>query len=104
MATATKTTGSQFEGLLAPRKRPLAESAPVGPEVTAPKSRPSAAKSEPAKSTAKSKNKDYQARTLYLRKKTYTDCDYLLKNIDDPRDMSELVEDLLTEFIAKSKR
>lgn len=106
MATATKTTGSQFEGLLTPRKRPQpdeSESTPVEANDTAPRSRPSAAKGE-TKSLAKSKDDAYQGRTFYVRKKTYAECDYMLKTSDDPRDMSDLAEDLLTAWLAKEAK
>jgi len=106
MATATKTTGSQFEGLLAPRKRPQpdeSESTPNEANDTAPKSRPSAPKGE-TKSLAKSKDDAYQGRTFYVRKKTYAECDYMLKTSDDPRDMSDLAEDLLTAWLAKEAK
>ena len=106
MATATRTTGSQFDGLLAPRKRPKteeAETATVGTDDTAPRSRPPAAKSE-AKSLAKSKDDAYQGRTFYVRKKTYAECDYVLKSNDDPRDMSDLAEELLTAWLAKEAK
>jgi len=105
MATATKTTGSQFDGLLAPRKRPQpeAETAPVGTDDTAPESRPSAAKSE-TRSLAKSKDDAYQGRTFYVRKKTYAECDYVLKRNDDPRDMSDLAEELLTAWLIKEAK
>lgn len=106
MATATKTTGSQFDGLLAPRKRPQPdepETTPVGRNDTAPKSRPSAAKSG-AKSLAKSKDDSYQGRTFYVRKKTYAECDYVLRSNDDPRDMSDLAEELLTAWLAKEAK
>lgn len=83
---ANKSSGSQFEGLLlTPRQRSQAEK-------------------PPARSLAKSRDREYKPRTLYLRKKTYTECDYFLKYNEDPRDMSELVEELLGEFLAKSKR
>ena len=103
MATATKTTGSQFDGLLAPRKRPQPEesqAAPVDTDDTAPKSRPPAAKKE-TRSLAKSKDDTYQGRTFYVRKKTYADCDYALRSNDDPRDMSDLAEELLSAWLTK---
>ena len=107
MATASKITGSQFEGLLAPRKRPQPEepeAAPVDTNDSAPRSRPSAAKSE-TKSLAKSKDDAYQGRTFYVRKKTYAECDYVLKSNDDPRDMSDLAEELLSAWlITEAKR
>ena len=106
MATATKTTGSQFDGLLAPRKRAQPEEAqatPVDTDDTAPKSRPSAAKKD-TKSVAKSKDDAYQGRTFYVRKKTYADCDYALRSNDDPRDMSDLAEELLSAWLTKEAK
>jgi hypothetical protein len=106
MATATKTTGSQFDGLLAPRKRPQPEQAertPVGTDDTTPSSRSPAAKSG-TKSLAKSKDDAYQGRTFYVRKKTYAECDYVLRSNDDPRDMSDLAEELLTLWLAKDAK
>ena len=105
MATATKTTGSQFDGLLAPRKRaqPEEPQAPDGTDDTAPKSRPPAAKKD-TKSIAKSKDDAYQGRTFYVRKKTYADCDYALRSNDDPRDMSDLAEELLSAWLTKEAK
>ncbi len=106
MATATKTTGSQFDGLLASRKRPQPEepkAAPVDTDDTAAKSRPSAAKKE-TKSLAKSKDDAYQGRTFYVRKKTYADCDYALRSTEDPRDMSDLAEELLSAWLTKETK
>ena len=106
MATATKTTGSQFDGLLSPRKRAQLEepeAPPVGTDDTASKSRPPAAKKE-TKSLAKSKDDAYQGRTFYVRKKTYADCDYALRSNDDPRDMSDLAEELLSAWLTKEAK
>ncbi len=106
MATVTKTTGSQFDGLLAPRKRPLAEepeAAPVGANDTASKSGRPAAKSG-TKSLAKSKDTTYQGRTFYVRKKTYAECDFVLRSNDDPRDMSDLAEELLSAWLIKNAK
>lgn len=50
---------------------------------------------------AKSKNPLFRPATFYVRKKTYAECDYQLRNDDDPRDMSELIEDLMTRFLAE---
>lgn len=102
MATATKTSGSQFDGLLAPRKRSQPEepqAAPVGADDTAPITRPAA-----AKSLAKSKDDAYQGRTFYVRKKTYAECDYVLKSNDDSRDMSDLAEELLSTWLTKEAK
>ena len=106
MATATKTTGSQFDGLLAPRKRPKLEephAAPIDTDDTAPKSRPPAARKE-IRSIAKSKDDAYQGRTFYVRKKTYADCDYALRSNEDPRDMSDLAEELLSAWLTKEAK
>jgi hypothetical protein len=106
MATATKTTGSQFDGLLAPRKRPRPEEpelASIGTDNTAPNSRTAAAKPG-TKSVAKSKDDAYQGRTFYVRKKTYAECDYVLRSNDDPRDMSDLAEELLSAWLIKEAK
>ncbi|MGI4831582.1 MAG: hypothetical protein ACRYFU_25875 [Janthinobacterium lividum] len=106
MATTTKTTGSQFDGLLAPRKRLQLEEPEAAPVVTddmAPKSRPPAAKSG-TKSLAKSKDNAYQGRTFYVRKKTYAECDYVLRSNDDSRDMSDLAEELLSTWLTKEAK
>lgn len=103
MATATKPTGSQFDGVLAPRKRPQVEQpelTQVGPDDAVSKSRPSASKSK-AKSQAKSKDDAYQGRTFYVRKKTYLNCSHFLEINDDPRDMSDLAEELLSAWLTK---
>ncbi len=106
MATATKTTGSQFDGLLAPRKRPQPEepeASSVGTTDAAHTSRPPTAKSG-TKLLAKSKDDTYQGRTFYVRKKTYAECDYVLRSNDDPRDMSDLAEELLSAWLTKEAK
>lgn len=51
---------------------------------------------------AKSKDPNFRPSTLYLRKKTLAECEYRLKTTDDPRDMSELVEELMAGWLGKS--
>ena len=54
----------------------------------------------PAKATlAKSKDPNFRPSTLYLRKRTLADCEYRLKTTEDPRDMSELVEELMAGWL-----
>ena len=53
---------------------------------------------------AKSKDPNFRPSTLYLRKKTLADCEYSLKTTDDPRDMSELVEELMAGWLGKSAK
>ena len=105
MATATKPTGSQFDGVLAPRKRTQVaepDSTPIATDDAAPNGQPSATKSKEKKSQkAKSKDDAYQGRTFYVRKKTYVNCSHQLESHDDRRDMSDLAEELLTAWLAK---
>lgn len=104
MAIATKPTGSQFDDVLAPRKRTQVEepeSAPIATDNITPKSQPSAAKSKEKSQKAKSKDSAYQGRTFYVRKKTYVNCSHQLESNDDQRDMSDLAEELLTAWLAK---
>jgi hypothetical protein len=91
MPVATKTTGSQFDAILTKRKQPTSES-----EV--------AAKGDSARRSrlAKSKDPNFRAATLYLRKKTLAECEYRLKSTEDSRDMSELVEELMTAWLSGS--
>jgi hypothetical protein len=53
---------------------------------------------------AKSKDPNFRPSTLYLRKKTLAECEYRLKTTDDPRDMSELVEELMAGWFGKSAK
>ena len=89
MPTATKTTRSQFDGLPAHHKKQAASPGSGEDKTTTDKPK------------AKSKNPDYRAATLYLRKKTLTEAEYKLKSMDDERDMSELAEDLMAAWLAK---
>ena len=91
MPTATKPSGSQFDGLLAPRKKQPSALAPGGSKNDPPDTAD--------KPKAKSKNPEFRAATLYLRKRTLTEAEYKLKRTDDTRDMSELAEELMAAWI-----
>jgi hypothetical protein len=91
MPTATKPSGSQFDGLLAPRRKQASADTPGGSK----NNQPDTAE----KPKAKSKNPEFRAATLYLRKKTLTEAEYKLKRTDDARDMSELAEELMAAWI-----
>jgi hypothetical protein len=59
----------------------------------------------PGKATlAKSKDPNFRPSTLYLRKKTLAECEYRLKTTDDPRDMSELVEELMAGWLSQPSK
>ena len=91
MRTATKTTRSPGDGALNSRRKPAsAEQLSVNNDA--------AQKIQPR--LAKSRNPEFRASTLYLRKRTLTECEYRLKITDDKRDMSELVEELMTAFLS----
>ena len=92
MPTAAKKTGSQFDGLLAARKKTSGGSEPAGQGSAQP--RP----------LAKSKDPEWRATSLYLKKDTVRDTDYRLKVLQDGRDVSELVEDLMTEWLAANAK
>jgi len=51
------------------------------------------------KGLAKSRHPDFRAWTGYLRRDTLIQGDYKLKISRDPRDMSELIESLLSAWI-----
>jgi len=95
MSASTKTTGSQFDSVLAPRKKLTSSS-----EVTNDRDD---AVLERQPTLAKSKDPHFRPATLYLRKKTLAECEYRLKSTDDHRDMSELVEGLMTAWLTRSK-
>ena len=91
MPAARKHSVSQFDGLLAPRKKQPSAITSDGSKNDQPDSidRPK----------AKSKNQEFRAATLYLRKRTLTEAEYKLKRTDDARDMSELAEELMAAWI-----
>jgi hypothetical protein len=80
MPTASKTTGSQFDEILKKRK-------------------PETAKTGREERLAKSKDPEFRPANFYLRKQTLAECEYRLKTLDDSRDMSELIEELLDGWL-----
>lgn len=58
----------------------------------------------PVKADAKSRDKDYRAWTGYLKTAEVAEADYLLKVSDKPRGMSDLLGDLLADWIAQEKK
>jgi len=94
MSTVAKTSGSQFDGMLATTKK-----LDSNPEI---KNDSDNAMSRTQPTLAKSKDPHFRAATLYLRKKTLAECEYRLKSAEDRRDMSELVEGLMTAWLTRS--
>lgn len=93
MSTATKTPGSHFDTILAPRRKPLSEPPAKKGIESIPKG---------AGKLAKSKDPNFRTTTLYLRKKTLANCEHRLKINDDERDMSELVEELMNNWLMQN--
>ena len=91
MRTATKATGSHFEGLLSTSKKTVTtQTMPHGSVEPGKKNKPP---------LAKSRDPEFRAASLYLRKKTLAECEYQLKSTEDNRDMSELVEELMVAWL-----
>lgn len=53
----------------------------------------------PLKPLAKTRDPEYRAWTGYLKTDTLTDADYLLKRKKDSRDMSDLMQELLSDWL-----
>ena len=93
MPIAARTTGSQFDAILAPRRKPLSEPrAEKGTELVP----------RGGGKLAKSKDPAFRTTTLYLRKRTLANCEHRLKINDDERDMSELVEELMNNWLKEN--
>jgi hypothetical protein len=58
----------------------------------------------PEKPGAKSRDPLFRAWTGYLKKKTLLDADYQLKRTSDARDMSDLMQELLAEWLSKQPK
>jgi hypothetical protein len=87
---------SKFTGVLAKLKQPPAESpaSPIETPVIRGKGRPPGKRSDP----------DYQPTTVLLRKQTKKAAARLLEDQETGQDLSELIEELLTEWIHNSVR
>lgn len=112
--------GSKFAGILAARKgeatdeAPAAEKAPAAPFVASAKSAAAPAPTEeraPAPrgpgrigrpATGKRSNPDFEQVGVYLRKDTHHAAKMALLQARDGRDLSDVVEELLTSWLAGS--
>jgi len=84
---------SKFSGVLAKLKQPPAGEQPVTPETLEVRGR--------GRPRAKSSDPDYQPTTVILRKRTKRTAARLLEDQEAGQDLSELLEELLLEWIQK---
>jgi len=84
---------SKFSGVLSKLKQPLIEEQPVTPETPEVRGR--------GRPHAKSSDPDYQPTTVILRKRTKRTAARLLEDQEIGQDLSELIEELLLEWIQK---
>ena len=89
---------SKFSGVLATLKQRSGEAqsiaepgAPMGSEPARGRGRPPGKRSDP----------DYQPTTVLLRKRTKKTAARMLEDIDSGQDLSDLIEELLAEWIQK---
>jgi hypothetical protein len=88
---------SKFSGALAKLKqRPAAQTAPPRSARPAPEAAPVRGKGRPP---GKRSDPDYQPTTVLLRKQTKKTASRLLEDANTGQDLSELIEQLLTEWI-----
>jgi hypothetical protein len=97
---------SKFAGALARLKQPAAEPPPEEPAIPErPSTPPSAAgmtgggKGRPA--TGKRSDPEWNRYTVLLRKVTHKQASRRLQDLDTGQDLSELVDELLTEWLAR---
>jgi hypothetical protein len=84
---------SKFSGVLAKLKQPPVEEQPVIAETPEERGR--------GRPRAKSSDPDYQPTTVILRKRTKRTANRLLEDQEAGQDLSELIEELLLEWIQK---
>jgi hypothetical protein len=88
---------SKFSGALAKLKqRPVSPPAAIRPDRPPHETAPSRGKGRPP---GKRSDPDYQPTTVLLRKQTKKTASRLLEDADTGQDLSELIEQLLTEWI-----
>lgn len=88
---------SKFSGALARlRQRPASPPAATRPDLPLHEVAPSRGKGRPP---GKRSDPDYQPTTVLLRKQTKKMANRLLEDTDTGQDLSELIEQLLTEWI-----
>jgi len=80
----------------------LAKLRTVGPVVTV--SEESAKRGRPTKPSAKSRDPEYRAWTGYLKKNTIVEAEYRLKIASEGRSVSELLEELLSNWVAEQPK
>jgi hypothetical protein len=84
---------SKYSGVLAKLKQPPVEEQPVTPAAPMERGR--------GRPRAKSSDPDYQPTTVILRKLTKRKTAHLLEDREMGKDLSELIEELLTEWLEK---
>jgi hypothetical protein len=84
---------SKFSGVLAKLKQPTVAEQPVTPETPEVRGR--------GRPRAKSSDPDYQPTTVILRKTTKRRAAHLLEDREMDKDLSELIEELLTEWLER---
>ena len=87
---------SKFSGALAKLKRPAPPPTATRPDQPSHKAAPSRGKGRPP---GKRSDPDYQPTTVLLRKQTKKTASRLLEDADTGQDLSELIEQLLAEWI-----
>ena len=84
---------SKYSGVLAKLKQPPVEEQPVTPEAPMERGR--------GRPRAKSSDPDYQPTTVILRKRTKRTAARILEDEEIGQDLSELIEELLLEWIQR---
>jgi hypothetical protein len=84
---------SKFTGVLKKLNQPSIEESPVTSETPLVRGR--------GRPHGKSSNPDYQPTTVILRKRTKRTAARMLEDQETGQDLSDLIEDLLTEWIRK---
>lgn len=87
---------SKFAAPLAKLKQPPVQEPPITPETPMERGR--------GRPRAKSSDPDYQSTTVILRKQTKRTANRLLEDQETGQDLSELIEELLLEWIQKHSK
>jgi len=59
--------------------------------------------SPPIKKVSKSQDPDWKAYSLFLKKETHSEMNFLLRKLDDGEDMSDLVQRLVEKWVASNR-
>jgi hypothetical protein len=84
---------SKFTGVLKKLNQPSVEESPVPPETPVVRGR--------GRPRSKSSDPDYQSTTVILRKRTKRTAARILEDEETGQDLSDLIEELLSEWIRK---